>query len=130
APAYVVKLKEAAVGLQFLIRINQNKSTKSMGEVIGDRNGKASFSTVRVNFDMRQFNQEHLYNSDSFSFDNDILFEDIAIESVNRFLEVYRSITDRFYITAVTKSMIQEMIIDDSHVDGTTNRHTVSISSG
>lgn len=51
APCYLVSLDEIQVGIRLLRRVNTQRSTTLMGEVPGDRAGRASYSSVKVMFD-------------------------------------------------------------------------------
>lgn len=123
APAYVVNLgNNILVGIQFLRRINQNNTVKLCGEVIGDRVGRASFSSVRVNFDLRIFNPEMYWDMQ--------YFVNLSIEAVNKFIEHYRVIADRFYVGPITPETIQSFLIINSFKDGTSSNQTYGVSSG
>lgn len=110
--AYVVKVGEKYVGIQFLRRITQNNSANLCGEIEGDRTGRASFSSVRVNFDLRLF--------DSMKFFNSKYFVNLAIDSVNKFIEHYRVFTGKHYIRPVTPAIIQSFIIFNEYKDQST----------
>lgn len=101
--AYVVKIGDKFVGVQFLRRISQNNPANLCGEIEGDRTGRASFSSVRVNFDLRIF--------ESMQFLNTKYFVNLAIDSVNKFIEHYRVATGKYYIRPVTPATIQSFTI-------------------
>lgn len=101
--AYVIKIGEKYIGIQFLRRITQNNSANICGEIEGDRTGRASFSSVRVNFDLRQFDSKNYFNTK--------YFVSLAIDSVNKFIEHYRVSTGKYYIRAVTPAIIQSFTI-------------------
>lgn len=104
--AYVVKVGEKFVGIQFLRRITQNNSVNILnlyGEVEGDRAGRASFSSVRVNFDLRIFEPKDYFNVK--------YFVNLAIDSLNKFIEHYRVFTGRHYIRPVTPAIVQKFTI-------------------
>lgn len=101
--AYVVKVDEKFVGIQFLRRIAQNNSANLCGEIEGDRTGRASFSSVRVNFNLQLFDQKHYLNTK--------YFVNLAIDSVNKFIEHYRVATGKHYIRPVTPAIIQSFTI-------------------
>lgn len=124
--AYVVKLKEMYLGVQFLRRINQTNPANLCGEIIGDRTGRASFSSVRINFDLRQFEKNTHWNTR--------LFVNLAIDGVNKFIENYRIMAERFYIRPITPQIIQNFCIFNDYTDGTslfqnytTDKSTISI---
>lgn len=116
AHAYVVKLDNLMAGVQFLRRINQNNPARLCGEIIGDRTGRASFSTVRVNFPLEQFDKSKHWNTK--------LFVSLAVDFVNKFLSNYRAVTERFYISPVTPAVIQNFIIQSTYDDGDTRVQT------
>lgn len=101
--AYVVKVGEKFVGIQFLRRITQNNPANLCGEIEGDRTGRASFSSVRVNFDLRIFDSKYFFNTK--------YFVNLAIDSVNKFIEHYRIATGKHYIRPVTPATIQSFTI-------------------
>lgn len=101
--AYVVKVGEKFVGIQFLRRIAQNNPANLCGEIEGDRTGRASFSSVRVNFDLQIFDSKHYLNTK--------YFVNLAIDVVNKFIEHYRVATGKYYIRPVTPAIIQSFTI-------------------
>lgn len=120
---YVIKLNESIlVGVQFLKRINQNSTTKLCGEVIGDRTGRAAFSSVRVNFDLKIFKPEIYWDMQH--------FVSLSIDAVNKFIEHYRIIADRFYIKPITPQIIQTFKIISNFSDDTSKTQTFGIGSG
>lgn len=116
AKAYVVKIDNVYVGLQFLRRINQSNPANLCGEIIGDRTGRASFSSVRINFDLKQFKEKSHWNTR--------LFVKLAIDATNKFIEHYRIIAERFYIRPITPALIQNFYIFSDFTDGTTFKQT------
>ncbi|MEH6642516.1 hypothetical protein [Vreelandella glaciei] len=105
--AYVVKVGEKFVGIQFLRRIAQNNPANLCGEIEGDRTGRASFSSVRVNFDLRIFDSKHYLNAR--------YFVNLAIDAINKFIEHYRVATRKHYIRPVTPAIIQSFTIINSY---------------
>lgn len=123
ASAYVINLgNNIAVGLQFLRRINQNSTTKLCGEIIGDRTGRATFSSVRVNFDLKIINPQYHYDMQ--------LFVNLGITAVNKFIEHYRVVANRFYVRPVTPQVIQTFLVITEFTDGTSNTQTYGSGSG
>ena len=110
--AYVVKVDDEYMGIQFLRRISQNNPANLCGEIEGDRTGRASFSSVRVNFDLKAFNSK-LYMNTKY-------FVKLAIDGVNKFIEHYRVLTEKFYIRPITPAIIQNFTIFNSITDGST----------
>ncbi|MFA4829891.1 MAG: hypothetical protein WC855_13550 [Thermodesulfovibrionales bacterium] len=110
--AYVVKVGDFYMGVQFLRRISQNNPANLCGEIVGDRTGRASFSSVRVNFDLRIF-KSNLYMNTKY-------FVKLSIEGVNKFIEHYRVLTGKFYIRPITPAIIQGFTIFNSMIDGST----------
>lgn len=100
APYYEVTLPNITVGLRTLRRVNPHRSSILMGEIPGDRNGRASFSSIRVMFDLTRVQEECHWDM--------TLFCSSAIQAVNHFIEHYRVIADRPYVSSVTLSEIQE----------------------
>ncbi|MEJ7578436.1 MAG: hypothetical protein WKF74_15675 [Pyrinomonadaceae bacterium] len=123
AEAYVVNLGNGIlVGVQFLRRINQSSTVKLCGEIIGDRTGRATFSSVSVNFDLQIFNPDIFHRMD--------IFVDLSIRAINKFIEHYRVLADRFYIRAITPQVIQSFYIVTSFKDGTSITQTYGTGSG
>lgn len=117
--AYVVKVGEKFVGIQFLRRITQNNSANLCGEIEGDRTGRASFSSVRVNFDLRIFDSKYFFNTK--------YFVNLAMDSVNKFIEHYRIATGKHYIRPVTPAIIQSFtIFNESNEQPTFVQHYVT----
>jgi hypothetical protein len=110
--AYVVKVGEKFVGIQFLRRIAQNNPANLCGEIEGDRTGRASFSSVRVNFDLQLFDSKYYLNTK--------YFVNLAIDSVNKFLEHYRVGTKKYYIRPVTPAIIQSFTIFNEYTEDPT----------
>lgn len=122
--AYVVHLSDEklTVGIQFLKRINQKNTTKSFGEVFGDRTGRSSYSSVRVNFDLSLIKEEFHWKME--------LFCNLAIKATNLFLENYRVINNRYYISKITKSIIQNFTITNSFSNGDKKNQNFTYGSG
>ncbi|MFC2003113.1 hypothetical protein ACFLV4_04125 [Chloroflexota bacterium] len=119
---YVVTLKDIQVGLKFLRRINPHRPTKLAGELPGDRTGRASFSSVRVTFNLSMIQPEYFWDME--------LFVSIAIDAVNHFIEHYRVLADRPYITPITASVIQEFHLSTDYGDGAENHQEYGAGSG
>ncbi len=81
-----------------------------MGESPGDRTGRASFSSVRVVFEMATVAEEHHQNFVSFCY--------AAVLAINHFIAHYRIIADRPYITSVTTALIQRFQVTTEFEDG------------
>lgn len=111
--AYVVKVGKNYVGIQFLRRITQNNAANICGEIEGDRTGRASFSSVRVNFPLENFDSKY-YASTKY-------FINLAIDSINKFIEHYRVNTGKYYIRPVTPATIQSFIIVNDFKDSLTS---------
>ena len=82
APLYEVALPEIVLGFRTIRRVNANRSMVLMGELPGDRTGRASFSTVRVIFPLSQVLEKFHWDMP--------LFCHQAVRAVNHFLEHYR----------------------------------------
>lgn len=122
APYYEVALPEIKVGLRTLRRVNPHRGSVLMGEVLGDRTGRASFSSVRIMFDLRQIGEEHHWNM--------ALFCSLAIQAVNHFINHYRVIADRPYIRPVTLSVIQQFHLTTELEDGSSQTQEYGSGSG
>lgn len=104
AKAHVVNLgNNVVVGIQFLRRINQISTRKLFLEIEGDRTGRVSFSSVRINFDLSLFDPSK-YNDTTF-------FIDTSVDAINKFIAHYKVIANRFYIRPITPSLIHEFYI-------------------
>ncbi|MEQ9425771.1 MAG: hypothetical protein RJQ09_15205 [Cyclobacteriaceae bacterium] len=115
AKAYEVLVnRKYLVGIQFLVRINQANDNSLIGRVVGDRYGKASFSSVRVNFDLNGF-KDIKENDHNF-------YVNTAIDGVNRFLEFYRLIAQEPHITTISKSAVAPIHTFTTYDDG--SNHT------
>jgi len=101
--AYVVKIENKLMGVQFLRRITPNNPANLCGEIAGDRAGKASFSSVKVNFDLRMFESSFYFNTK--------YFVNLAVDAVNKFIEHYRVQTGKFYIRPITPAIVQSFTI-------------------
>ncbi len=110
APYYEVVLPDFSAGIRLLRRVNPHKRMVLMGEVPGDRTGRASFSSVRVMFDMTSINPEHHQNFP--------LFCQLALQAINHFIDHYRVIADRPYIGPVTMAVIQSFNVTTEFEDG------------
>jgi len=119
---YLVSLPQIQVAIRLLRRVNPHRSTTLMGEVPGDRAGRASFSSVNVTFDPRSINPEHHGNVQ--------LLVDLAIEAINKFVSHYRVIANRPYIQPVTPAVIQEFHIVTEFEDGTSQTLQYGVGSG
>ena len=123
AKAYEVLVnRKYLVGIQFLIRINQSNDDSLVGRVLGDRYGKASFSSVRVNFDLNGF-KDIEKNDHNF-------FVNTAIDGVNRFLEFYRLIAQEPHINTINKSAIAPIYTFTTFEDGSNHTGQVADMSG
>lgn len=111
AEYYTVALPQIQVGLRLLRRVNPHRSTTMMGEVPGDRAGRASFSSVKVMFDPRSISPEYHWHM--------ALFVELAIEAINKFVSHYRIVANRPYIQPITPQVIQEFHIQTEFEDGT-----------
>jgi hypothetical protein len=111
AECYLVSLETLEVGIRFLRRVNPHGSSVLMGEVPGDRAGRASFSSVKVMFDARAFEPEQLWDME--------LFVNLAVEAVNKLLSHYRIISDRPYVQPVTPQVIQKFHLQTQFENGT-----------
>ncbi len=120
--AYVVQVENKYMGVQFLRRITQNNPANLCGEIAGDRAGRASFSSVRVNFDLRMFDPRFYFNTK--------YFVNLAVDAVNKFIENYRVYTGKFYIRPVTPAIIQSFtIFNEIRNQPTFHQHYVTDSS-
>lgn len=98
APPYAVKTSRFEATLRFIRRVNPNREMVIMGEVPGDRTGRASFSSVECFFYANALGDSNIALSD---------WASAAIEIVNHFIQHYRVIANRFYLYPVTQSIIQ-----------------------
>ncbi len=119
---YVVSLENIQVGVKFLRRINPHRPTKLAGELPGDRTGRASFSSVRVVFNLAMIKPEYHWDME--------LFVMIAIDAVNHFIEHYRVLADRPWISPITASVIQEFHILTDYGNGGENPQEYGAGSG
>lgn len=99
APYYTVVLPGFSAGIRLLRRVNPHRAVVLMGEVPGDRTGRASFSSVRVMFDMSSINPDYHHNFP--------LFCQLAVQVINHFIAHYRVIANRPYVGPVTMAVIQ-----------------------
>lgn len=97
APAYAVKTSRFEATLRFIRRVNPNRAMVVMGEMPGDRTGRASFSSVECTFYSNALGDTNIELSD---------WASAAIEAVNHFIQHYRVIANRFYLYPVTPSII------------------------
>lgn len=112
SPPYAVNFPGMQPGLIFLRRVNPHRPTKILGEVPGDRTGRATFSSVQVLIKLEQINEEYHWSMEP--------FVEVAVNTVNRFLEHYKVICKRPYIRPVTPAVIQEFRIGTRLSDGQT----------
>lgn len=110
AQYYEISLPQITVGLRTLKRVNPHRSTILMGEVPGDRTGRASFSSVRVMFDLKKINDGSHWDMQFFCI--------LAVRAINHFIDHYRVIAERPYINHVTISTIQEFHLTTEFEDG------------
>lgn len=110
------------VTLRLLRRVNPHRSTVLMGESPGDRTGRASFSSVRVIFEMATVALEHHQNF--------VPFCNAAVLAINHFIAHYRIVADRPYITSVTTAVIQHFQVTTEFEDGELLQQTYGASGG
>jgi hypothetical protein len=122
AQYYEIVLPEATVGLRTLKRVNPHRSSVLMGEVPGDRTGRASFSSVRIIFDLAQISEKYHWDM--------ALFCNMSIRAINHFTDHYRVIANRPYIEHVTVSTIQEFHLTTVFEDGQLQHQEFGGSSG
>lgn len=132
APMYIVRLPQFECGMRFLRRVNPHRESVLLGEVPGDRTGRASFSTVEVRFDPRSVPHDALTEESSipppvFMFgvagtpnqagglDQWVSY---ALSAVNHFIEHYRVICMRPWVYPVTEAIIQHFSIGTETPDG------------
>ena len=84
--------------LTFLRRLNQITQSQMPGDVLGDRAGRYSYSSVEVKVYYGNIKEEFR--------DDDFALSDLAVYAVNWFLEHYRVITKRYYISQITPGTI------------------------
>ena len=107
---YDVALPHFSAGLRLLRRVNPHREMVMMGEIPGDRTGRASFSSARVMFDMSQILPTHHQNFP--------LFCELAVQAINHFIDHYRVIANRPYVGPVTMAVIQSFIVTTEFEDG------------
>ena len=122
SPYYEVNLPHIQVGIRTLKRVNPHRNSQFMSELPGDRNGKASFSSVRAMFDLQQFEEEHYWNME--------MFCSLSISAINHFINHYRVIANRSYIVPVTVAEIQEFHLITENEDGEKRHQEFGASSG
>jgi hypothetical protein len=106
AEPYQLTIKEnKSVLIKFLKRVNQTYPNKMAGEVLGDRTGRAAFSSVIVEF------------APDLITENDDIIE-LAIKAINKFIKHYKVIANRFYIRPVTPEVIQTFNLLTLYDDG------------
>lgn len=113
---YDIVIGNAPLKLGFLRRVNINSPTAVTGEVIGDRTGKASFSSVLATFDMKTVPPDFYWQQE--------MFAGIAVHAANHFIDHYRVLTEpkRFYVRPVSMTVIQRFLIFTDFIDGTFHR--------
>lgn len=111
SPFYEVAVAGTTVGIRTLRRVNPHRSTVMMGEVPGDRSGRASFSSVLVLFDYATLQPE-------LRLDVRRVIH-LAIDGINHLIAHYRVLADRPYIRSVTPSEVQEFQYYTQYDDGT-----------
>jgi hypothetical protein len=116
---YLVSLDQAQVGIRMLRRVNPHRSVTLMGEMPGDRAGRASFSSVKAMFDLQSMKPEYHGK-----------VVDLAIEAINKFISHYRVIANRPYVQPVTPGVIQEFQIQTRFEDGTSQTTEFRTASG
>lgn len=121
-PPYAVSFPGMQPGLIFLKRVNPHRPTKILGEVPGDRTGRATFSSVQVLIKLEQIKEEHHWAMEP--------FVEVAVNTVNRFLEHYKVICKRPYIRPVTPAVIQEFRVGTGLSDGQTKWQEFSTGTG
>lgn len=110
APIYYVKLPHFSAGIRLLRRVNPQRELVLVGEVPGDRAGRASFSSVRVIFDISRINPKNHQNLPFFCHH--------AVQAINHFIAHYRVIADRPYVGPVTMTVIQRFNLTSEFEDG------------
>lgn len=119
---YQVAIPDLTVGLRLLRRVNPHAQTVMMGELPGDRTGKASFSSVRVMFDMTSIRDEHHQNFP--------LFCRLSVQAINHFIAHYRVIANRPYINSITMQVVQSFIVTTEFEDGEQRQQRYGTASG
>lgn len=122
AQYYEVAIPDLTVGLRLLRRVNPHSQTVMMGEVPGDRTGKASFSSVQVMFDMTGIRPEHHHNFP--------LFCEISVQAINHFIAHYRVIANRPYINFITMQVVQRFMVTTEYEDGEQKQQHYGTGSG
>lgn len=107
---YDVALPHFSAGIRLLRRVNPHREMVMMGEIPGDRTGRASFSSVRVMFDMSHILKTYHQNFP--------LFCKLAVQATNHFINHYRVIANRPYVGPVTMAVIQSFIVTTEFEDG------------
>lgn len=102
APPYFVRTTSLEARLRFIRRVNPHRAMVLMGEVPGDRTGRASFSTVECYFDIDALGNRAAGMP---------IWAEAALDVVNHFIQHYRVIADRSYIYPVTPSIVQHFDI-------------------
>lgn len=104
AQPYIMKTDcGATVELSFIRRMTQARSEKLCGEISGDRTGRASYSSVNIMFDTKETRAELSASARYYA--------SMAIGVVNKFIDYYRYISDKFYIYNITPQVIQKFIV-------------------
>lgn len=136
APEYSVRLSDLECQIWFLRRVNPDREPVLMGEVPGDRTGRASFSTVKVRFDPRLVPQDALTKDESALLPAQFIALDdgglaaagiaggmgdwvtYALDAVNHFIAHYRVICHRPWAYPVTEAIVQHFSIGTETLDG------------
>jgi hypothetical protein len=122
APYYEISLFQLIVGLRTLKRVNPHRDTILMGEIPGDRTGRASFSSVRVMFDLTVIKEEFHWDMQ--------MFCTLAVRAINHFIDHYRIVAARPFLQHVTLSTIQEFHLITELENGQMNYQEFGTSSG
>jgi len=120
AEPYVLRLGSLVVAIRILRRVNPHRDTVMMGEVPGDRSGRASFSSVLVFM---------MYNELDVALREDVRFlAQTAVDAANKLISHYRVIADRPYVRSVTVSEVQDFRVITEYEDG--SEHSMEFGSG
>lgn len=122
APYYEVRVSSLTVGIRTLRRVNPHRATVMMGEIPGDRTGRASFSSVLVLIDPDDLTRDQ--------FQNPQFIAQLAVDATNHLIGHYRILADRPFIRSVTVSEVQEFVFYTTHADGTETQMEFGSGSG